>query len=540
MQVNRALLRMRGNRDVARGRTAPTTTMGPRLTRSLIGVAVTFVAVLVGREFGVSPPFVLGVGLSVTLTMHAGALVQGLRGYFAEDELTHARQLAHLDELTGLPNRSSIMTEIANAVREANDKHTIMGVIFMDLDRFKAVNDSMGHGVGDELLKVVSARLLAACRTGDVVGRFGGDEFVIITRGLTDADTVRRVAETVRNSFADPIQIDGSELLMGCSIGVTTAGRGDTRTASELLRDADTAMYAAKNERSGVRVFDEHHRQAVVERMGIERELLKALARDQFKVFYQPIISWKNNRISSFEALVRWEHPEFGLIRPDRFLPVVEDSGMMSRLGETVLRETLAQKMEWNHAFGDSDNVSVGVNVAERQLLDRSFPHQVAAAIEWTGVDPAKVTLEITEDVMIERLDDSLTQLRDLAALGVSLVIDDFGTGRSSLAWVKKLDMIDAIKIDRSFITGIPEGHVDMAIIDGIMLMAEALGHRVVAEGVETLEQAQALDSLGVDLMQGYLFARPEPASAVNMDMLLTGPVTAAGGLDEVPVRRIA
>ena len=533
---------MRANRDVARGRSAPTTTMGPRLTRSLIGVGVTLIAVLIGNDFGASPPFVLGVGLTVTLTMHAGALVQGLRGYFAEDELTHARQLAHLDELTGLPNRSSIMTEITNAVRDANEKQTIMGVIFMDLDRFKAVNDSMGHGVGDELLKVVAARLQAACRESDMVGRFGGDEFVIITRGLTAHDTVRRVAESIGNSFTDPIQIDGSELLMGCSIGVTTAGRGDSRTASELLRDADTAMYAAKNERSGVRVFDEHHRQAVVERMGIERELLKALARDQFKVFYQPIVSWQTNRLSSFEALVRWEHPEFGLIGPDRFLPVVEDSGMMSRLGETVLRETLAQKMQWAHSLPDSADISVGVNVAERQLLDRSFPHQVASAIEWTGIDPAKVTLEITEDVMIERFDDSLSQLRDLASLGVSLVIDDFGTGRSALAWVKKLDMVDAIKIDRSFIIGIPGGHVDMAIIDGIMLMAEALGHKVVAEGVETLEQAQALDSLGVDLMQGYLFARPEPAASVDMDMLLDAPVTAAGGLDEVPipVRRIA
>ncbi|MEM7023205.1 MAG: EAL domain-containing protein [Pseudomonadota bacterium] len=514
--------------------------MGPRLTRSLIGVAVTFIAVVVGNDFGVSAPFVLGVGLSVTLTMHAGALVQGLRGRFAEDELTHARQLSQLDELTGLPNRSSIMSEIGKAVREADEKQTIMGVIFMDLDRFKAVNDSMGHGVGDELLRVVAARLQAACRDDDVVGRFGGDEFVIIVRGLTAHDTVRRVAESIRDSFSNPIQIDGSELLMGCSIGVTTAGRGDSRTASELLRDADTAMYAAKNERSGVRVFDEHHRQAVVERMGIERELLKALSRDQFKVFYQPIISWDQDRLSSFEALVRWEHPEFGLIRPDRFLPVVEDSGMMSRLGETVLRETLAQKMQWQHSHPGSADVSVGVNVAERQLLDRSFPGQVAAAIEWTKIDPAKVTLEITEDVMIERLDDSLTQLRELADLGVSLVIDDFGTGRSALAWVKKLDMIDAIKIDRSFIIGIPDESIDMAIIDGIMLMAEALGHKVVAEGVETFEQAQALESLGVELMQGYLFARPEPASSLDMDTLLGGPVTAAGGTDETLVRRIA
>ncbi len=514
--------------------------MGPRLTRSLIGVGVTLVAVLIGGRFDVSLPFVLGVGLSVTASMHAGALIQGLRGYFAEDELTHARQLAHLDELTGLPNRSSIMSEISAAIDDSNDRHTIMGVIFMDLDRFKAVNDSMGHGVGDELLKVVSSRLREACGSEDTVGRFGGDEFVVITRGLTSHDTVRRVAESIRTSFSEPIRIDGSELLMGCSLGVTTAGRGDPRTASELLRDADTAMYAAKNERSGVRVFDEHHRQAVVERMGIERELLKAFARDQFKVFYQPIISWKRNRISSFEALVRWEHPELGLIAPDRFLPVVEDSGMMGRLGEAVLRETLAQKVAWNHSHPDSADVSVGVNVAERQLLDHTFPQQVAAAIEWTGIDPASVTLEITEDVMIERLDDSLSVLRDLASLGVSLVIDDFGTGRSSLAWVKKLDMIDAIKIDRSFIIEIPGGHVDMAIIDGIMLMAEAVGHRVVAEGVETLEQANALDSLGVELMQGYLFARPEPAASGDLPMLLHAPVTAAGGLDEVLVGRSA
>jgi diguanylate cyclase (GGDEF)-like protein len=509
--------------------TSSVTFGGARVARTFAGAVATSVALLIGGRIPASLPSILAVGLCVTVAIHILGVVQGLRGVRDEDASGNPYHPAHRDELTGLHNRKSLMSELELAVQETGRRDTVVGVMFLDLDRFKGVNDSMGHGVGDELLKIVAARLEGACRTSDVVGRFGGDEFVVICRGLLEHATVERVADTLHATFIRPITIDGSELLMSASIGVTSAGKGDERSAAELLRDADTAMYAAKNERSGVRVFDEHHRRAVVERMSVERELVPALSDDQFKVFYQPIVSWTGDTLSSLEALVRWEHPEYGLIGPDRFLPVVEDSGMMSRLGLTVLRESLAQKTVWNQRHSGMRDVSISVNVAERQLIDRNFPEQVAAAIEWAGLPASELTLEITENVMIERLDDSLSVLRELGDLGVSLAIDDFGTGRSSLAWVKQLDMIDAIKIDRSFIIGIPEGHVDMAIIDAIMLIAEALDLKVVAEGVETVEQAEALELLGVDLMQGYLFHRPAPASAIDSGQLIDVSATGRG-----------
>ena len=520
---------LRSRRDITRRRRRAPSPDAARLARSFVGATVTLGAITIGSDLGGSLPIILGVGLAVTVSIHAAGLLQNLRGLFAEDELTNARRLEHVDELTGLANRSSVMSAIKNALRDSAKRDTAMGVIFLDLDRFKAVNDSMGHAVGDELLKVVAARLRSACRSSDVVGRFGGDEFVIVIHGLLDPDSIRRVADKIRDSFADPIRIDGSQLLMGVSLGVTTAKGIDGRSASEVLRDADTAMYAAKAERSGVRVFSDQDREAVVERMGVERGLLEAFDKNQFTVFYQPVISWGDAKLRSFEALVRWQHPEHGLIAPDRFLPVVEDSGLIGRLGETVLRQTLAQANEWDQAHPDMRSVSFAVNVAERQLLDQSFPEQVAAALRWAGMDPSRLTLEITEDVMIERLDDSLTVLRELADLGVSLVIDDFGTGRSSLAWVKKLDMIEAIKIDRAFTMGIPADPVDLAIIDATMLIAESLHLDVVTEGVETAEQAQALDSLGVALMQGYLFARPEPGGAIDVEALLRDPLAGAG-----------
>lgn len=509
---------------------------GARVARSFIGAALTLLAVLLAaRTPLVSPsllaPAFLAVGLSVTAGIHLVGLVQGRRGTSAEDELRRARHLAQHDELTGLLNRNSILTELGHSLREAERRNMTVGILFLDLDRFKSVNDSMGHGVGDELLKSVAGRFRGVLRSGDLVGRTGGDEFVVICGGLLDPTTVDRIAHNLLATFDDPVRINGSELLVRASIGVTTFQRGDGRTAEEVLRDADTAMYAAKAERTGVRVFDENHRKAVVERMEVERELLPALAADQFKVFYQPIVSWSARETVSLEALVRWQHPELGLLGPHRFLPVVEESGLIDRLGQAVLREALGQQAIWKSRWGAASGAAVSVNVAEGQLVDRAFPEVVASAIDFAGVDPAKVTLEITEDVMIEHLDDSLTTLRRLSELGVSLVIDDFGTGRSSLSWVKQLDMIDGIKIDRSFITGIPDDQVDVAIVDAIVRMTKAVGLHVVAEGVETIAQAEVLARSGVDLMQGYLFSKPGRA----MDIEVRPPFEAVVSIEPPP-----
>jgi len=395
-------------------------------------------------------------------------------------------------------------------------------VLFLDLDRFKAVNDSMGHEAGDELLKAVARRLKSTLRAADTVGRFGGDEFVVICRGLLEPHSVHRVAEAVLESFRVPLVIGNADHVATPSIGISTAAVEDDRSAVEMLRDADTAMYEAKRARTGLSVFDERSRESLIERLQVESQLRPAMANNQFAVYYQPIVDVRLERVVSYEALVRWNHPEHGLLGPDRFLDVVEESGLMARLGEVVLRESLAQKSLWTHMEPGANHLGIGVNVAERQLVDPRFPEQIQEALEWADVRPEELILEITEDLMIEHLDGSLSVLRSLGDIGVSLVIDDFGTGRSSLSYVKRLDMIDAIKIDRSFVTGIPNGKVDLAIIEAIVSMAEALELDIVAEGVETTAQARTLSQMGIHRMQGFLFDRPAPADGLDIKSSLT------------------
>jgi predicted signal transduction protein with EAL and GGDEF domain len=380
----------------------------------------------------------------------------------------------------------------------------------------------MGHEAGDELLKAVAERLKSTLRTADIVGRFGGDEFVVICRGLLEPDSVHRVAETILESFRVPFRVGHAEHVSTPSIGIATASVEDDRSTVELLRDADTAMYEAKRSRTGVSVFDERSREHLIEKLQVERQIRPAMATNQFAVFYQPIVDVKLNRVVSFEALVRWNHPEHGLLGPDRFLEIVEETGLMARLGEVVLRESLAQKALWTHMEPGANHLSIGVNVAERQLVDPRFPERIEEALEWANVRPEELTLEITEDLMIDHLDGSLSVLRRLGDIGVSLVIDDFGTGRSSLSYVKRLDMIDGIKIDRSFVTGIPKGKVDIAIVEAIVSMAEALELDMVAEGVETIEQARTLSNLGIQRMQGFLFDRPSPADGFDIKSSLT------------------
>lgn len=482
------------------------------LVPSSAGIAATILLTWLASLVTNAVVAALLAGLGATGAFLAVMLYRRRRIESAEQELRRARYLATHDELTGLPNRQGIIYELQQALRACKRNQTVVGVLFLDLDRFKSVNDSMGHSVGDELLRKVAERLTLVIRTEDVVGRFGGDEFVVICRGLLERASVERVAESVLEAFREPVMIGKSQYVTTPSIGLSTADKVGMRTPEDLLRDADTAMYTAKRTRTGVRVFDEQQRQVVIDRMAIERQLLPALEAGQFAVHYQPIVNAISSDILSFEALVRWRHPKHGLLSPARFLHVMEETGLMARLGELVLRESVAQQAMWNHNYVGADTLSIGVNVAERQLVDPRFPQTVAEILQWSGLPPEQLTLEITEDLIIEHLDDTLSVLHRLADLGVTLSIDDFGTGRSSLSYVKRLDMVDKLKIDRSFVTGIPDGRVDMAIIEAIISMADALKLSVVAEGVETEEQADVLRNLGVEALQGYLFMKPKSA----------------------------
>ncbi len=421
------------------------------------------------------------------------------------DQVAHD---ARHDALTGLPNRAELFRVLDESIIDARRDEMVLGVLFLDLDRFKIVNDSMGHEVGDELLKIVAERLRSTIRSTDVVARLGGDEFVVVCRDLMSPDSVVAMAEQILRRFSDPVALNGQDHRIGTSIGISIAKPGDHRWADDLVRDADAAMYRAKETKSGYAVFDDAQRLQVMDRMDIERDLQHAFERDELAVYYQPIVNVMGAGLYGFEALVRWNHPERGLLDPGQFLPIAEEAGMMSKLGELVLREACAQAAVWNHIAPAARQVKMSVNLAEQQLVDTGLPRKVADVLTWAGLRPEQLVLEITEDVIVDHL-DGLQSLRQLRRLGVELSIDDFGTGQSSLAYVKQFDMVTTLKIDKRFVRDMRTGDADRAIIEAVVAMAKALDMRVIAEGVEFEDQRDELRDLGVGLMQGFLFNPP-------------------------------
>lgn len=422
---------------------------------------------------------------------------------------------ARHDTLTGLPNRAELFRVLDSSIIEARQADLVLGVLFLDLDRFKMINDSLGHEVGDEVLKVVADRLRAAIRTTDVAARLGGDEFVVLCRDLISAESVVAMARQILRRFDDPVAIKGQDYRIGASVGISIALPGQYRLADDLMRDADAAMYRAKETKTGFAVFDDEHRLQVMDRMDIERDLQAAFERKEFVVYYQPIVDVAARSLYGFEALVRWQHPTRGLLGPATFLGVAEDAGLMARLGDFVLREACAQAAVWNHISPAARRVKMSVNLAEQQLVDTGLPSRVAAVLDWAGLQPEQLVLEITENVIVDHL-DGLETLRELRRLGIELSIDDFGTGQSSLGYVKQFDMVTVLKIDQRFVRDMRTGDADRAIIEAVLAMATALGMRVVAEGVEYEDQLSELKRLGVSLMQGYLFNSPVGAELID------------------------
>lgn len=428
------------------------------------------------------------------------------------DQVAHD---ARHDALTGLPNRAELFRVLEESIDEAERADMVLGVLFLDLNRFKMINDSMGHEMGDEVLKIVSERLRSTVRNTDVVSRLGGDEFVVLCRDLLSADSVVAMAQQILKRFNEPVALKGQDFRIGTSIGISIATPGQGREADDLMRDADAAMYRAKETKSGYALFDDEQRLEVLDRMDIERDLRTAFERQEFVVYYQPIVDSSARNLYGFEALVRWNHPTRGLIGPGDFMRVAEDAGMMAQLGEYVLREACAQAAVWNHISPAARRVKMSVNLAEQQLVDTGLPQRVAGVLDWAGLDPKQLVLEITEDVIVDHL-DGLQTLRDLRALGIELSIDDFGTGQSSLGYVKQFDMVTTLKIDQRFVRDMRSGEADRAIIEAVVAMAKALDMRVVAEGVEYEDQLAELQTLGVELMQGYLFTSPIGAELID------------------------
>lgn len=437
-----------------------------------------------------------------------------------EEQLTH--QAFH-DPLTGLANRALFRDRVdhalARAVRDGAVRERI-AVVFLDLDNFKKVNDSLGHAEGDRLLEIVAARLRTTTRTSDTVARLGGDEFAVLLEGVVDEHETFKVIGRIADSMTAPVSVGGTEIVASASMGVAYVAPGDT--ADDLLRNADVAMYRAKeNGIGGYAVFEPEMHAAAVDRLSLEADLRHAMDRSELRLLYQPVMDLESGRLEGLEALVRWAHPTRGVISPTVFIPLAEESGLILAIGEWVLTTAARQLRHWDEI--GARRVDVAVNISGRQLDDPSLVNVVAGVLKETGIAPSRLTLEVTESVAMRRTDITLRQLHALKALGVRLAIDDFGTGYSSLSYLQRFP-IDVLKIDKSFVDGIASDDSGAAIATTIIALGKTLGLRTVAEGIEQHEQWAKLRSLGCDLGQGYLFARPLDAETVERQILANAP----------------
>ena len=419
------------------------------------------------------------------------------------------------DPLTGLPNRTLLLDRLGQALARATRTDRRPAVLFIDLDRFKFVNDSLGHGAGDRLLAKVAERVRHAVRPGDTVARFGGDEFVVLAEGIEDVAECGAIAERLTSTLAAPFNLSGHEVFVTASIGLRLA-RGDHETPETILRDADAAMYRAKEQgRARTEWFDEQTHWRSVDRLAIENALHRALDRDELRLHYQPQYELATGRALGVEALLRWHHPERGLVGPGEFIELAEDTGLIVPIGEWVVREACRQGERWRRQLPADMPFVVSANLSARQLAQPDLVEVLARVLHDTGFAPESLCLEITEGALMQDVTTTVHTLHSLKALGVKLAIDDFGTGYASLGHLKRFP-VDSLKIDRAFVDGLGLDPDDQVIVAAVIGLAHALGITAVAEGVETHAQLAELRALRCDAAQGYLFARPVEAAALG------------------------
>ena len=458
-----------------------------------------------------------GTEIEVEITSHTTTFNgRPARFVMATDITARRAQEAELrrrtlyDELTGLPNRTLVLDRLERAISAADQSPTRVAVLVLDLDRFKLVNNVHGHAVGDQLLRRIAMRLQEAVGAENSVGRLGSDEFVVVCEELPSAATAVTVAARVEAALAEPFDVDGVELFAPASVGVAMAIDGGG--AEELLRDALTAMTLAKERgRARTEIYDEGMHRGTVARLHADRDLRHALDRDELRLHYQPEVDLHSGEDVGAEALVRWAHPERGLVPPAEFIGLAEDTGLIVPIGAWVLGVALRQVAAWRQACVGPPVVSVNISV--RQLGAPGFADGVCRAIESVGVEPSALCLELTESSLMEA--GAVPVLRDLRDMGIGLSLDDFGTGYSSLVYLRRFPL-DHLKIDRQFVAGLRTGSQDTAIVSAIIDLAHALGLTVVAEGVETDEQLTLLREMGCDVGQGYLWSRPVPAAELR------------------------
>ena len=420
--------------------------------------------------------------------------------------------LAHHDTLTGLPNRAYFSERLNGAIAHAQRRRRPLAVLFLDLDRFKIINDTLGHDVGDQSLQILAARLKSCVREGDTVARLGGDEFTVLLEDLASADDIPLVAQKFIHAVLQPFVLERREFFITTSIGVALYPN-DGEDSITLLKNADTAMYRAKEAgRNNFQFYSAELSAKAFERLALETSLRRALERQEFELYYQPLVDLKTQRVFGAEALLRWHHPDFSLVSPAQFISVAEETGLIVPIGEWVLRSACAQAQAWRAAGA---KLSVTVNLSGRQFNQPGLADTIARALRESGLDPGLLELEITEGVLMQNAQATIDTLQALHGMGLRIAIDDFGTGHSSLSYLKRFP-IDTLKIDQTFVRDVTSDPNDASIVTAIIAMARSMGLRVVAEGVETEGQLVFLHSHRCDGAQGYLFCRPLPALEVT------------------------
>ena len=465
-----------------------------------------------------------GVG-EISMAMLLAAIVAAVAGLAALLLLRETRLRRRLgeserelvvDPLTSLKSRVGLERALKGELSARAEAGDCLAVMLLDIDRFTVVNDSLGHAAGDELLRAVGGRLRAGISSRHVLGRFGGDAFVVIAPGLDDPKQAVAIARRLVKTLDTPIEIGGRSLSVGASVGVAVAHSNGGKAPDDLIGDADAAMYAAKRDGQSVRVFDASLRKRALDRLAMEDAVVEALKNGWLRLEYQPIVAMLSGAMAGVEALVRMDHPTLGSLPPNRFLPVAREVGLMGRVGAEVIRMAIADAKRWNERFPDEPPLQISINLAESQAADPTLVPYVAELLKQHGVEASQLRFELPEDALVEHLRECIPVLKQLVALGVRLSVDDFGTGRLSLAHLRLLSFVSELKIDRTFVAGLGSSGSDAEIVGAIVDLAAALQARVVAEGVETREQWQRLVDLGVSHAQGFFFSRPQGADVAD------------------------
>jgi len=448
-----------------------------------------------------------------------GDAVDGIVATFRDvtEQRNLERQLSHRafhDELTGLANRALFLDRMDHALRMARSDDDPVVVLFVDLDDFKSVNDALGHGVGDQLLRTISDRIRVVAGPGDTPARLGGDEFALLLEDQGGVERALDVAESLLSAMSQPAKLSGYDLSVLASVGVAVAAPG--MTTSSLLRDADIAMYEAKRAGKGqIKIFDPAMRLGATTQLEFRHELAVALEQQQFRLVYQPLVSLHTGEVVGAEALLRWAHPDRGEVSPGEFIPVAERAGLIVPIGEWVLHEAMTEAQRWQHRGRRGGQRRISINVSGSQMRSGQLVNQVRDALRESGLDPRVVTLEVTETVLVEQVEDAVEVLEELRSLGVQIAIDDFGTGYCSLSYLQKFP-VDVLKIDRQFVNEVDGDHRQSSLARMILQMSAALGVASVGEGIERPTQLQALRQLGCDVGQGYLLSRPLEADVTR------------------------